>query len=486
MAENLKPVVINSDGSKHVTIETGDKLDSQYINKDTLISSDENNQLKAGTDGNLFVPPAEQQSIDPATLVSAEAGNTLTTAVDGKLFVPAPAAPDVPTPSELISTDLGNSITTGTDGKLIAKAVSTDANNLIQRGGDNGAHIEASDIISSGTEENLLSVNAVDHRVQLPTAKINDIIEHKIGDIKIVSNDADNKLSVGSDGGAYFNGGSGGAEVTAGEGIKVSSDNEISVRYGHGLAINDTTNKLYVDESQLELQQISVASTDKILSLSASVLSATVSMTYNAGTGYLTMYGKNGEELSSVYMPGSTSALISVEVTTEPPAGYPAGTYFKYTYSTVSGTSTVYVQVPEGSEVAAGNGITATTSGGVTTVSAAPSAIGGIEVDSSGIGIKVKANTGLATDLSGLQTVLKANGGLVSTADGLAVDTTIVPTEEALQQLSERMTTAEGEIDQLQADVADTVTLTTVQTQPDPANLQPGEGALYPAEDLLP
>ena len=105
MAENLKPVVISSDGSKHVIATEGEKLDSQFINKETLISSDADNQLKAGTDGNLFVPPAEQQPIDPATLVSAEAGNTLTTAVDGKLFVPAPATPDVPTPAELISTD---------------------------------------------------------------------------------------------------------------------------------------------------------------------------------------------------------------------------------------------------------------------------------------------------------------------------------------------------------------------------------------------
>lgn len=485
MATDLKPVVISNDGTKHSSVEAGDKLDSQYIDKGGLISSDADNQLRAGTDGNLFVPPAESQTVDPATLVSAESGNVLTTAVDGKLFVPTPAAPDVPTPSELISTDLGNSITTGTDGKLIAKAVSTDANNLIQRGGDNGAHIEASDIISSGTEENLLSVNAVDHRVQLPTAKVVEVIDHKIGDIKIVSNDADNKLSVGSDGGAYFNGGSGGAEVTAGEGIKVSSDNEISVRYGHGLAINDTTNKLYVDESQLDLQQISVAATDKILALSNNVLSALVSMSYNAGTGWLSLLGKNNEVLSDVYMPGATSALISVEVVTDPDVEHP-GTWFKYTYRTASGTTVAYVQVPEGSTIAAGNGISVATSGGVTTVSAAPSAIGGLEADSNGIGIKVKANSGLATDSSGLQTVLKANGGIVATADGLAVDTTIVPTEEALQQLSERMTTAEGEIDQLQTDVEDAVSLTTVQTQPDPSSLQPGEGALYPAEDLLP
>lgn len=485
MAENLKPVVINSDGSKHVIAAPDDKLDSQYIDKGGLISSDANNQLKAGTDGNLFVPPAEAQTVDPATLISAETGNALTTAVDGKLFVPTPVAPVVPPPSDLISTDLGNSITTGTDSKLIAKAVSTDANNLIQRGGDNGAHLEASDIISSGTEENLLSVNAVDHRVQLPTAKINDIIEHKLGDLHIVSTDANNKLSVGSDGGAFYDGGSGGAAVSAGEGIKVSSDNEISVRYGHGLAVNDTTNKLYVDESQLDIQQVSVAMSDKILSMSNNVLSATVSMSYNAGTGYLTLFGKNGEELSSEYMPGSNSALISVEVVTDPP-DEPAGIYFKYTYRTASGTTVAYVKVPEGSTIAAGNGITTNTSGGVTTVSATASAIGGIQVDNAGIAVKVKANTGLATDSSGLQTVLKANGGIVATADGLAVDTTIVPTEEALQALTERVTEAEGDIDQLQQDVADAVTLTTVQNQPDPANLQPGEGALYPAEDLLP
>lgn len=453
MAENLKPVVINSDGFKHVTVTEGDKLDSQYINKGTLISSDANNQLKAGTDGNLYVP--------------------------------APAAPEDITPADLISTDLGNSITTGTDGKLIAKAVSTDANNLIQRGGDNGAHLEASDIISSGTEENLLSVNAVDHRVQLPTAKVVEVIDHKISDIKIVSNDANNKLSVGSDGGAFYNGSGGsGTEVTAGAGIKVR-DGEVSVAYGHGLAINDTTNKLYVDESQLELQQISVASTDKILTLAGSVLSAAVSMTYNSGTGYLTLFGKNGETLSSVYMPGSTSALISVEVVENPDPEH-QGTFFKYTYQTASGTTVAYVQVPEGSEVIAGNGITADTSGGVTTVSVAPSAIGGIEADSAGVGIKIKANTGLATDSSGLQTVLKANGGLVSTAEGLAVDTTLVPTEEALQVLSEKVDDNTADITELQDKVEDAVTLTTVTTQPDPASLQPGEGALYPAEDLLP
>ena len=482
MAENLKPVVISSDGSKHVIATEGEKLDSQFINKETLISSDANNQLKAGTDGNLFVPPAEQQTIDPATLVSAEAGNTLTTAVDGKLFVPAPATPDVPTPAELISTDLGNSITTGTDSKLISKAVSTDANNLIKRGGDNGAHLTGSDIISSGTEENLLSVNAVDHRVQLPTAKVVEIIDHKLDDLHIVSIDADNKLSVGSDGGAYYSGADA-PTVTAGEGIKVR-DGEVSVVYGHGLAVNETTNKLYVNEEDLDIQAVSVANTDKILSLSANVLSATVSMTYNAGTGYLTLYGKNGEQLSTAYMPGSTSALISVEVVTNPDPEH-QGTWFKYTYSTASGTTVAYVKVPEGSTINAGNGISAVTVDGVTTVSANASAIGGISVDNAGIAVKVKANTGLATDSSGLQTVLKTNGGIVATADGLAVDTTIVPTEEALQVLSERVTEAEADIAAMEPKVAEAITLTTVATQPDPSVLQPGEGQLYPAEDLL-
>ena len=449
MAENLKPVVISSDGSKHVIATEGEKLDSQFINKETLISSDADNQLKAGTDGNLFVPPAEQQPIDPATLVSAEAGNTLTTAVDGKLFVPAPATPDVPTPAELISTDLGNSITTGTDGKLIAKAVSTDANNLIKRGGDNGAHLTGSDIISSGTEENLLSVNAVDHRVQLPTAKVVEIIDHKIADVHIVSTDADNKLSVGSDGGAYYSGADA-PTVTAGEGIKVR-DSEVSVVYGHGLAVNETTNKLYVNEEDLDIQAVSVANTDKILSLSANVLSATVSMTYNAGTGYLTLYGKNGEQQSIAFNKEISNNAYKVD-------------------SVLIGQFTFPVCNYQQQEA---------------TVSANASAIGGISVDDAGIAVKVKANSGLATDSSGLQTVLKANGGIVATADGLAVDTTIVPTEEALQVLSERVTEAEADIAAMEPKVAEAITMTTVATQPDPSVLQPGEGQLYPAEDLL-
>ena len=72
MATDLKPVVISNDGTKHSSVEAGDKLDSQYIDKGGLISSDADNQLRAGTDGNLFVPPAESQTVDPATLVSAE------------------------------------------------------------------------------------------------------------------------------------------------------------------------------------------------------------------------------------------------------------------------------------------------------------------------------------------------------------------------------------------------------------------------------
>ena len=70
-------------------------------------------------------------------------------------------------------------------------------------------------------------------------------------------------------------------------------------------------------------------------------------------------------------------------------------------------------------------------------------------------------------------------------ADGLAVDTTIVPTEEALQVLSERVTEAEADIAAMEPKVAEAITMTTVATQPDPSVLQPGEGQLYPAEDLL-
>lgn len=136
MAENLKPLVLSSDGKKHTSAQPGDKLDSSYIDKKGLISD--------------------------------KSGNLLSVDTNGKLFVSSNAS----TAADLISSSLGNSITLGADKKLYAKAVSTDANNLVKRGGDNGAHLEATDIISAGSTENLISVNPVDHRIQVTESDV--------------------------------------------------------------------------------------------------------------------------------------------------------------------------------------------------------------------------------------------------------------------------------------------------------------------------
>ena len=169
-------------------------------------------------------------------------------------------------------------------------------------------------------------------------------------------------------------------------------------------------------------------------------MSATVSAQYNTATGYLTLYGKNSQVLSSVYIPGASSMLQSVEPVTNP-TGQPAGKYFRYTFKTTEGSSVIYVPIPAATTVAAGKGIEVSTAGDITTVA-----------------VKAKAGSGLTVD-----------------ADGVSADTTVLATKEEVKTLKE------------QVEVIDTANMdfTISSTTVDPATLDKGEAALYPSEDLL-
>lgn len=367
MAENLKPLVLSPDGTKHISAQPGDKLDSSYIDKKGLISD--------------------------------ESGNLLSVDANGKLFV----AGKTPTTSDLVSSSLGNSITLGTDQRLYAKAVSTDANNLIKRGGDNGAHLGATDIISVGSTENLLSVNPVDHRIQVTEGDVKRVIDSVSKNVQVVSTESGNIIRTGNDGGAYLT--------------------------------ND------------DLQNISVQATDKILSLNGEVLSATVAMTYDAGTGYLYLNGKNNEQLSTVYIPGASSSLVDVGVEKNP-QGYEPGKYFKYIFSTAGGRTVIYVPIPACTAIEGGNGI----------------------------------SVGTADDVATISVKVAENSGLIAGPDGLKVDPDLIGASEEVKNLTERVTANEGDIAVLKTD---TVAITVSNETVNPTSLKLGEGVLYPAENLL-
>lgn len=378
MTVTAKPIVLSDDGTKHVALPDGFYIDNASIDKDSLISKDTDNLLKTGSDGKLLVA------------------------------------------------DLG-----------AVTVVSGDANNLLVRGSDNGAKVTSSDLLSNGSAENLIKVNAVDQRLEVAKSDVQDVAKAVIADSAIVSADAGNIIIKGSDKGAYLSLAALPTQVSAGSGIAVDNG-RVSVNAGKGLGVN-SANQLYVDTNALTA--ISLETTEKILNLTSdNILSATVSAQYNTATGYLTLYGKNSQVLSSVYIPGASSMLQSVEPVTNP-TGQPAGKYFRYTFTTTAGSNVIYVPVPAATTLAAGKGIAVSTAGDITTVA-----------------VKTKAGSGITVS-----------------DDGLKADTSVLATQDEI-------TTLQNKVDAIDLENMNfTVSSTTV----DPNTLDKGEAALYPSEDLL-
>lgn len=559
MTVTFVPGELKSDGSRQRPLD-GSVISDKYIDKPALVSSDADNLLKTGSDGSLLVDRkdipaasapsasdyvsaesgnqlkvsavdsklfvAKPEAVNPASLVSGVSGNAVTVAADNKLYVasadvPSPAdmvssdagnritvgsdsklfvASQSVTPSDLISTDVNNSLVRGSDAKLKVKVVSDDAGNLLTRGSDLGAMVKAADMISNGSAGNLITENSVDHGIEVKTSDVQTLIDASLNAKVIVSDDAGNLVTKGTDGGAFLSGADLPDAVSAGAGVAVDAG-KVSVLAGHGLAVNGTTNKLYVNEDDLDFKEISLAATEKILSLSAAhELSSTLSMSYNSSTGYLTLLGTGGQAVDSIFIPGAEQALLGVEVVKNP-AGYEAGTYFKYTFATAGGNVVSYVKVPEGSTTAGGNGITAVTSDGVATVSAKAGL--GISVDSIGINVMPEPDRGLTVSSSGVAVKVKSGGGVVVDADGLSVDPSVVPTSASLEALTERVHAAENDIDALETGLDSTNTnlsnlkntvdalelnasaLSVSNTAVDPGTLDNSTGVLYPATDLL-
>ena len=409
MTVTAKPIVLSDDGTKHVALPNGSYIDNASIDKDSLISKDTDNLLKTGSDGKLLVAKTEIN----ANIESAKTELSKNIA-DNTLAI--------------------NKLQNQVDSVVI---VSADASNLLVRGSDNGAKVTASDLLSNGSAENLIKVNAVDQRLEVAKSDVQDVAKAVIADSAIVSADAGNIIIKGSDKGAYLSLAALPTQVSAGSGIAVDGG-RVSVNVGKGLGVN-SANQLYVDTNALTT--ISLETTEKILNLTTdNVLSATVSAQYNTATGYLTLYGKNSQVLSSVYIPGGSSLLQSVEQVTNP-TGQPAGKYFRYTFKTTEGSNVIYVPIPAATNLAAGNGIAVSTAGDIATVA-----------------VKAKAGSGITVD-----------------ANGVSADTTVLATKEDVKTLQEQVKVIDT------ANMDFTISSTTV----DPNTLDKGEAALYPSEDLL-
>ena len=292
MTVTAKPIVLSDDGTKHVALSEGSYIDNASIDKESLVSKDTDNILKTGSDGQLLVAKSDLPASVASDFVSADADNQVVLGSDDKLYVANKPIQDlvsaadnvlsvnpidnklqvdpeaiktiankeaesvatnlVDTVKTELSASIGKNTADITDLKADLDAVtivSGDANNLLVRGSDNGAKVTSSDLLSNGSAENLIKVNAVDQRLEVAKSDVQDVAKAVIADSSIVSADAGNIIIKGSDKGAYLSLAALPTQVSAGSGIAVDGG-RVSVNVGKGLGVN-SANQLYVDTNAL-------------------------------------------------------------------------------------------------------------------------------------------------------------------------------------------------------------------------------------------
>ena len=184
--------------------------------------------------------------------VSKDAKNLLTVDDEG-LCVKA---------SDIVSRSPDNMLSVGADGGLfisgtISPEISTDDYNYARIGRDGGLFISGNDILSNG-DINLLTIDPTDHKIILTRAGL-------LKAMPLVSTDKGNVISSGSDGGAY-------------------------------LAIDDL-----------------IADDDPLLFVNGdNQIATSIKLKYNPGNGALDLIGQNGDVITSVTVPTSTSSLKGV------------------------------------------------------------------------------------------------------------------------------------------------------------------------------
>lgn len=499
MTVKLNPVVLSSDGSRHQSLPTGAFIDDASIDKSALVSKKDGNILTSVDDG-LY---AAASTIDPQSLISSDSDNALTTGNDKKLKVVTPATDPksfisqdldndltvdasgklkvavTDVASDIVSNATNNALTQASDKKLFVRVVSTDAGNVLTTGSDNGAFANAHAVVSTATVGNLLKVSSADAKLVVSSADVASEMQSKLA---IVSTQANNALTVGTDKGAYLD--KDALKVySAGQGVTINGTT-IAVNAGTGLTFSGS--QLVVDDSKIH--NITVPASEKILSINAgNEMTTTLTATYDSNS-YLTLSGKNGAEVAKVYIPSGGSVLKSVEVVTNP-AGQEPGTYFKFVFEISGKEETVFARLPDASTVVAGSGITVVSADNVDTVSAKLKADGGLGVDAAGL--YVSANYATADDLAKVSAVANKNKTDIATLQGnVATLTTSVATNTTgVAEAKVAAAKAQAQADTNKEAIANlelnAAYLTVATSEPAPTSLSNGRGVLYPSTDLL-
>lgn len=247
-----RPIVRDAANKQFTELPDGQFVDVSAIPLDGADSSGAPNLLKHAPDG---------LAVYARDCIFSEEGNALEVR-GGKMYVPDMSAKA----DGLISKDDGNKLKLGSDNGLFVSqtVVSVDADNLVTVGSDGGAKLTPNDVLSNG-DVNLLTIDPVDKKIILTKEAIQ-------GNLPVVSQDDGNLVHHGSDKGVY-------------------------------LSLGDILRE-----------------GDVILHDDGGKVAADISMVYNQPTGVLQLIGYDGvTEVARVIIPSSTSVLKGVELTNGKP-----------------------------------------------------------------------------------------------------------------------------------------------------------------------
>lgn len=247
MAKPMKRPIVRDPANKQFSeLPDGQFVDVSAIPLDGADSSGAPNLLKHAPDG---------LAVYASDCISSEKGNALEVR-GGKMYVPDMSA----TADGLISKDDGNKLKLGSDNGLFVSqtVVSVDADNLVTVGSDGGAKLTPNDMLSNG-HINLLTIDPVDGKIILTQENIQD-------NLPVISQDEGNLVHPGSDKGVYL-----------------SMDD----------ILNPSDAILYEDKD--------------------GHISSGLSLAYSPDTGKLDILGHDGQTvISTVRVPGASSSLKGV------------------------------------------------------------------------------------------------------------------------------------------------------------------------------
>ena len=420
MAEFVKTIPLYADTENHVhrPIPEGSVIDPKLI----PVSSDAGNALVSGTDGGLFVSPAEVPT--GTGLVSKDEDNLLGLDNTGLLKV---------TGNDLLSNGDINLITIDpTDKRLIVmpdkvrdllQTISDDEGNLIHPGTDGGAYVGMDDIVNV-EGSNILYV---DEEGKLD-AGLGLGYDDATGGLDLVGHDGKTIIAhvdIPTSASVLL-----GAEFVSGKpdasGEAVAGDYHISLAATYANEPDGGLGITFADATKGQAKQQAITYTlldaahadvwptgfkayfnDSIKEVGATGSDAPTAITFD-----------DGSTLNIVWT-GQTGTALAGTATFTPAIGIIAGYYLHLTFRLSTGLiSDVYIDLTELVDIYTGGcGIKVANN----VISVVTLNTGGVQCTGGAVSLKVSPTGGLQTDDTGVSIKVDADGGLQTTADGAGI-----------------------------------------------------------------